>query len=333
MLVRSVEEFKNVIFKVLDFNKYKYDNYNLYTNKDKPELGHLISYSRENYYDLGIANYTFPKNFSLTFDNPELLVRFGLVYKGNTEFKLEDGPVSSFTPSSFFVVEQNLKGQQNWKTNDHFRGIEITIHECYFNEVIKANFPKAMDIDFFLKNYTYTYLPLEVINIIIELQSLATENSLTSLYLEAKILECLAILMNEISKSPENAFTNQINHGKINLGTNRTINLTSSDIRGLLKAREILSKEYSTPPNIATLSKMVFLNEQKLKAGFSKQYHMSIGEYTNHIRMSVAANLLSTTDLSIEAIANKVGYYHSGNLSRMFKKHYGKTPLQFRKMK
>lgn len=190
-----------------------------------------------------------------------------------------------------------------------------------------------MEIDFFLKNYTYTYLPLEVVNIIIELQSLAMENSLTDIYLEAKILECLAILMNEVTKSPENTFTNQINYGKINLGTNRTIKLTSSDIRAILKAREILSKEYSNPPDIATLSKMVFLNEQKLKAGFSKQYHMSIGEYTNRIRMSVAANLLSTTDLSIEAIANKVGYYHSGNLSRMFKKIYGKTPLQFRKMK
>jgi AraC-like DNA-binding protein len=60
---------------------------------------------------------------------------------------------------------------------------------------------------------------------------------------------------------------------------------------------------------------------------------MSIGEYINHIKMTVAANYLSTTDLNIEDIAAKVGYNYSANFSRMFKKTYGKTPLQFRKTK
>lgn len=58
---------------------------------------------------------------------------------------------------------------------------------------------------------------------------------------------------------------------------------------------------------------------------------MSIGQYTNQIKMMVAANLLSTTDLSVEHIAAKVGYYYSANFAKMFKKNYGKTPLKFRK--
>lgn len=78
---------------------------------------------------------------------------------------------------------------------------------------------------------------------------------------------------------------------------------------------------------------MVFLSEQKLKAGFSKYYHMSIGQYVNNIKMALAANLLSTTDLSIKDIAFKVGYNYSSNFSKMFKKTYGKTPLKFRKTK
>jgi AraC-like DNA-binding protein len=78
---------------------------------------------------------------------------------------------------------------------------------------------------------------------------------------------------------------------------------------------------------------MVFLNEQKLKAGFKKHYHMSIGEYTIHVRMTVSANLLSTTDLSIEAVLKQLGYDSSSHFSKMFKKIYGKTPLLFRKTK
>jgi AraC-like DNA-binding protein len=332
MIVKSSEEFKSVVLNKLCFSKIESKNYTLYTNKNKPELGHLITYSRDGYYNLGIADYTIPEDFDLCFDNPEYLMRFGLVYKGITEFKIENNPVSSFTPSSFFVIEKDLKGEQHWKKGQHFHGTEITIYENYFKEIIKPNFPNIMDFNSFIKNYTYTYLPLEIIEIISQLQSLTYENSLNSIYLESKILECIAILINEATKS-ENSFTNQINYGNINIGANRIIKLTSSDIHAIQKAHDILEKNYNNPPNISALSKMVFLNEQKLKAGFSKHYHMSIGEYTNHIKMTVAANLLSTTDLSIEEVSQKVGYNYSANFSKMFKKTYGKTPLRFRKTK
>ena len=333
MIVTSSEDFKSAVLKRLGFSKFEDENYILYTNKKRPDLGYLISYSREGYYNLGIADYTIPENFSLSFDNPELLMRFGLVHKGVTQFKLENNPVSSFTPSSFFVIEKDLKGHQSWKKGQHYHGIEITIHKRYFTEIIKPNFPNIMDLQAFITNYTYIYLPIEIVRIIHQLQSLVNENSLNSIYLEAKFLECIAILINEVSKSSENAFTNQINYGNIYIGDDRIIKLTSSDIRAIQKAHDILSKSYSNPPSIETLSKMVFLNEQKLKAGFSKHYHMSIGEYTNHIRMTIAANLLSTTDLSVENIACEVGYNYSANFSKMFKKTYGKTPLKFRKTK
>ena len=78
---------------------------------------------------------------------------------------------------------------------------------------------------------------------------------------------------------------------------------------------------------------MVFLNEQKLKAGFSAKYHMSISQYTTSIRMTMAENLLSTTELSIDEISKMVGYNYSGNFVKMFKKVHGKTPLSFRRMK
>lgn len=331
MVIRSSKQFKSYIVEKIGFDKYYNENYTLYTNKSNPEAGYLISYSRGNYYNLNIADYTIPKNFSLTFDNPEHLMRFGLVYKGTTEFKLGNSPTSSFSPSSFFVIEKDIKGQQFWKKGQHFHGTELTIHERYFKEVIQPYFPNVFDFDKFSKNYTYIYLPLEITNIIRQIQSLAYSNLLNNLYLEAKILECIAILINEVSNSTENAFTNQISYGTIRIGDNRIVKLTSSDIRAIQKAHDILSKNYSNPPSIEALSKMVYLNEQKLKAGFTKHYHMSIGQYTNHIKMTVAANLLSTTDLSVENIASKVGYHYSANLTKMFKKTYGKTPLQFRK--
>lgn len=333
MVVKSSEAFKSAVIEQLSFKKISCKNYNLYTNKKNPELGSLINYSRYGYYNLDIADYTIPKNFTLSFDNPELLMRFGVVYKGVSDFKIENNPVSSFTPSSFFVIEKDIKGQQYWKKGHHYHGAEITLHERYFKEIIEPNFPTLVNLNTFVKNYTYTYLPLEIIDIMRQLQSLTNNNALNEIYLESKILECIAILVNEVTKCDENAFTNQINYGNIYIGKNRIIKLTSSDIHAIEEAHDILLKNYSNPPSIKSLSSMVFLNEQKLKAGFSKHYHMSIGVFTNQIRMSVAANLLSTTDLSIDDIAHKVGYNYSANFSKMFKKTYGKTPLKFRNTK
>ena len=333
MVATSSEDFKTKILDKLSFTPTKTKNYTLYKNNNRPELGYLISSSRDGYYNLGIADYTIPEDFSLSFNNPELLMRFGVVYTGTTKFKIEDSPVDSFTPSSFFVMEKNLKGIQSWKKGQHFHGTEITIYENYFKEIIEPNFPKIVDFDSLIKNYTYIYLPLEIVSIIQQLKSLSNDNLLNSIYLESKILESIAILINEITSSAENAFTNQINYGNIKIGENRKIKLTSSDIHAIEKAHAILSENYTNPPTIEALSKMVFLNEQKLKAGFSKHYHMTIGEYTNSIKMTVATNLLSTTDVSIEDISNKVGYNYSANFSKMFKKTYGKTPLAFRKTK
>ena len=333
MICKTTKEFQNRVLDKMTFSEYPMENFTIYKNEDRPDLGYFIKYSREGYYDFGIGDYTIPSNFSLSFDHTEELMRFGTVYTGETKFKIENNPISSFSPSSFFVVEKGLKGKQAWTKGQHFHGAEITIYKKYFDEVIKPNFPNTIDFDNFIVNYTYRYLPLEISSIIQSLRSLAQVDSLTPIYLESKILECIALVSKEVHSSPENAFTNQLNYGDIKIGKDRRVTLTASDANAIQKAHDILTKEACNPPTIKSLSKMVFLNEQKLKAGFSAKYHMSISQYTTSIRMTMAENLLSTTDLSIDEISKMVGYNYSGNFVKMFKKVHGKTPLSFRRMK
>ena len=274
MIAKSTKEFQNNVLKKMTFTAYPKDNYILYTNENKKNLGYFIKYTREGYYDFGIGDYTIPNDFSISFEHNEELIKFGTVYSGETQFEIENNPISSFTPSSFFVNEKGLKGKQSWK-----------------------------------------------------------KGQLSSLYLESKILECIALINLEIQSSPENVFTNQLNYGHVTIGKNRTVTLTASDVNAIQKAHDILTNEFCNPPTISALSKTIFLNEQKLKAGFSSRYHMSISQYTTSLKMALAENLLSTTELSIDEIAKKVGYNHSGNFIKMFKKLHGKTPLSFRKLK
>ena len=333
MTAKKTQEFQANILEKITFSPYIHKNYTLYTNKEKPELGYFLKYSRDDYYDFGVGDYTILNDFSLSFEHNEELIRFGTVYTGETEFEIEDISVSSFSPSSFFTVETQMKGKQTWKKGQHFHGAEITIYKKYFDEIIAPSFPELIDFNKFITNYTYNYLPLKMVSIIQELRSLSERRELSPLYLESKIIESIAILSDEINSSPENAFSNQINYGSIKIGKDRYLNLTASDINAIQEAHDILSKNMCNPPTISTLSKLVFLNEQKLKAGFQAKYHMSISQYTTSIKMAYAENLLSTTELSVEEISKLVGYNHSSNFVKMFKKVHNKTPLSFRKSK
>ena len=330
MVSKSIKEFQSLILDNLSFIPEDNGHYIIYRNALKPELGYLIKYFREDYYELLIGDYTICKDFSLSFDHNEEIIRLGIVYKGETEFKLADNTVSSFSPSSFFVNEKGLRGKQSWKKGQHFHGAEITIHKKYFDEVIIPNFANTLNFDNLITNYTYNYLPLDVTSIINNLSSLAQKEQLLPLYLESKILESIALIENELKKS-DNVFTNQFNYGDVKIGNNRYVTLTSSDMHAIQKAHDILTDDPCNPPTISNLSKIVYLNEQKLKAGFLAKYHMTIGQYSSSIRMSLAENLLCTTELSVEEISKKLGYHHSGNFVKAFKKAHGKTPLAFRK--
>ena len=57
---------------------------------------------------------------------------------------------------------------------------------------------------------------------------------------------------------------------------------------------------------------------------------MSFNEYLLQLRMKQAALLLVTTQDSINDIADRCGYQGFSTFYRVFKRHYGMAPGQFR---
>ena len=98
----------------------------------------------------------------------------------------------------------------------------------------------------------------------------------------------------------------------------------------LLEAKGILFDNYQSPPSIPELSKMVALNEHKLKTSFRKMYGKSIYEYVRSLRMKTACHLLENADLSIGEIAGMVGYVNTSHFARAFRNEYGQNPSDFR---
>ena len=56
----------------------------------------------------------------------------------------------------------------------------------------------------------------------------------------------------------------------------------------------------------------------------------TFGELVKNVRMKKARTLLKGGNMTVESIAEKVGYQNVEHFTRLFKKKYGMTPVQFR---
>lgn len=88
MLVSSTNEFQAFMFEQLHFLPEMNGNYTCYSDREHPEGGYCCIYCREGCYQLGIADYTIPEDFSVSFRNPARQLRFGVMLSGKTHFKL-----------------------------------------------------------------------------------------------------------------------------------------------------------------------------------------------------------------------------------------------------
>ena len=59
----------------------------------------------------------------------------------------------------------------------------------------------------------------------------------------------------------------------------------------------------------------------------------TFGELVKNVRMKKARTLLKGGNMTVETIAEKVGYQNVEHFNRLFKKKYGMTPVQFRNSK
>lgn len=83
------------------------------------------------------------------------------------------------------------------------------------------------------------------------------------------------------------------------------------------------------------------LSLEKMAADFDMSYHhlsrlfnecmqMNFASYLAGLRLEYASELLKTSQLSVEQVAQQTGFLQSGTFIRVFKKYYGVTPGKYR---
>lgn len=96
------------------------------------------------------------------------------------------------------------------------------------------------------------------------------------------------------------------------------------------KAIAYISANYSYPITVEDIADYVGLSRSHLFRSFEKIMKQSPKEYLTSFRIKQACTLLETSDLSIAAVANSVGFENNFYFSKAFRKVKGMSPKNYR---
>ncbi|WP_364150496.1 AraC family transcriptional regulator [Paenibacillus sp. LPE1-1-1.1] len=100
------------------------------------------------------------------------------------------------------------------------------------------------------------------------------------------------------------------------------------------KINELIHKEYANPNlSLNWIADELDMSSIYLSRVYKQQTLAAIVDVINNVRLERAKEYLESTDCSIVDIAVKSGYTSSSYFHRMFKKSFGVTPSDYRKMK
>ena len=98
------------------------------------------------------------------------------------------------------------------------------------------------------------------------------------------------------------------------------------------KIAAFIKQNYNTPISLSDVAAKNFISPEHLSRSFKAEMGRGFSEYLSSIRLSEAQKLLEgEAELSISEIAYKCGFNDSNYFSDKFKKHYGISPIQYKK--
>ena len=111
------------------------------------------------------------------------------------------------------------------------------------------------------------------------------------------------------------------------------VQLSYEDIRKLKEAGDmILNNLEKDFPSLKEFALQLGTNTFKLKYGFKELYGISVYRFLRNERLRKAKMLVQYGDRSFKTIAHMTGFKSVPHFSRTFKKQYGYTPTELRKM-
>ncbi len=99
----------------------------------------------------------------------------------------------------------------------------------------------------------------------------------------------------------------------------------------LENAIEYVERNYPNNFKIADLANECHMSETHFRRVFQEKMNMTPVEYVNFVRVKKACELIDKTDISMEDVAEKVGFITPSTFNRNFRRIIGTSPYQWKK--
>ncbi|OXA90494.1 helix-turn-helix domain-containing protein [Flavobacterium hercynium] len=149
--------------------------------------------------------------------------------------------------------------------------------------------------------------------IIHEIKNCTLQEDLKRMYIETKIKELLILQLEALTHKPT-----------------PIEQIDEEDLKKLQEAKVILDVNYAKSPSLPELSRMISLNEFKLKKGFKACFNTTVKSYVIKLRMEHAKELFKNKAATVSEVAYKCGYKDVSHFSAAFKSFYGFSPQKFK---
>ena len=97
------------------------------------------------------------------------------------------------------------------------------------------------------------------------------------------------------------------------------------------RAKTCIEADYMNGITVTEIAKLLNLERSYFSTIFKKSVGISPQQYLNEFRLNKAAKLLVSQHFSVSEAAYATGYTDIVNFSRMFKKHFGMSPSEYKK--
>ncbi|MCL3781982.1 AraC family transcriptional regulator [Prolixibacteraceae bacterium JC049] len=304
---------------------------NLFADKHKfthPKTLGATNYNIVNHNGFSIMEWDslYKRDVQISGNTSSPMFAMHFMLSGNTEYMIESGKTNVIGgKSNLWSLNGGHSGYSKFQKDDYCSSLGIIIRDELLIDLTNRHpqllgkvYRKHENGETFYWNKYHKETTAEMQYIISQLKQAHLMGNTAELYAESKILELLALQLKD-SSCCQNA--------KCQLHCK-----TQSDIDKIHQAKQILLSNIDSPPSIKELSMQVGINDKKLKYGFKEVFNQTVYGYLFDHKMTIAKELLLETEKPILEVANECGYDYASHFSTAFKRKYGITPKQYKKI-
>lgn len=285
----------------------------------EPLLGNIFQqYQQHEHFNLAVVQAQPEEDIELTTESMSTGVNMNFMLSGSiyTRFSQLPHDIHLTQARHNLLYINNTNGYHIFQKGQLFQNLHISLSEAYFKELcpptsqasekLHTHMLKQQPV---LASQNHGTITLQMSQAIQQVLNCGFRGAMQKLYMEAKVLELLALQLNQFE-----------------LQESATTGTFSAEKALAEELRQYLHLHYLDLPSLKELARGFGTNEFKIKKVFREHIGSGIFAYAQQLRLHHAKDMLLDGKLTVAEVADLIGYSHANHFSNAFKKHFGHSP-------